>query len=187
MGGTYAEILWLPVRGLRPSRSPSGTTSLSAPTAARRTTADLLRETGPLHPQPGPRRRVRMEVPVPGNLSCAPAPACGERTLRSEDHCRCCGAKLPPEGCRSSLQSHRAAPASGNFDYSSLYRQYRGDRHHAPRTRMQGRPIRPPLARTSMMDGISCKDWTCLHRPLRPPSYLTHLQPDGADAQQGLP
>ena len=25
-------------------------------------------------------------------------PSCGERTLRSEEHCRCCGAKLPPEG-----------------------------------------------------------------------------------------
>lgn len=28
-------------------------------------------------------------------------PACGERTLRSESVCRCCGAALPPEGHRS--------------------------------------------------------------------------------------
>ena len=27
-------------------------------------------------------------------------PACGERTLRSESVCRCCGAALPPEGAQ---------------------------------------------------------------------------------------
>ena len=28
--------------------------------------------------------------------SCAPVPPAGERTLRSENVCRCCGAALPP-------------------------------------------------------------------------------------------
>ena len=28
-------------------------------------------------------------------------PSCGERTLRSEPNCRCCGAALPPESARN--------------------------------------------------------------------------------------
>ena len=48
-------------------------------------------------------------------------PSCGERTLRSEEHCRCCGAVLPPEGAQEPAD-RTEGDADGNFDYSSFYR-----------------------------------------------------------------
>ena len=48
-------------------------------------------------------------------------PSCGERTLRDEETCRCCGAVLPPEG-----QEPPSSRGSGEetFDYSQMYRQF---------------------------------------------------------------
>ena len=53
-------------------------------------------------------------------------PSCGERTLRTEERCRCCGAVLPPEGqCpEPPTQSQPGTDADGRFDYNDLYRQY---------------------------------------------------------------
>ena len=50
-------------------------------------------------------------------------PACGERTLRSESVCRCCGAALPPESAEQP-NDRAAASAEQNrdFDYSGMYR-----------------------------------------------------------------
>ena len=42
-------------------------------------------------------------------------PACGERTLRSEEHCRCCGAVLPPEGAEEPADRSED-PGEGSFD-----------------------------------------------------------------------
>ena len=51
-------------------------------------------------------------------------PACGERTLRSESVCRCCGAALPPESSAEQPNDRAAASAEQNrdFDYSGMYR-----------------------------------------------------------------
>ena len=50
-------------------------------------------------------------------------PTCGERTLRSENVCRCCGAALPPESAEQP-NDRAAASAEQNqdFDYSRMYR-----------------------------------------------------------------
>jgi predicted amidophosphoribosyltransferase len=53
-------------------------------------------------------------------------PACGERTLRSEDHCRCCGAVLPPEGAEEPAD-RTAGPGEGQ-----PVPPVSGDRLHAP-------------------------------------------------------
>ena len=48
-------------------------------------------------------------------------PSCGERTLRDEETCRCCGAVLPPEG--QEPPSSRGSDEE-TFDYSQMYRQF---------------------------------------------------------------
>ena len=50
-------------------------------------------------------------------------PSCGERTLRTEERCRCCGAVLPPESqCpEPPTQSQPGTDADGRFDYNDLY------------------------------------------------------------------
>ena len=51
-------------------------------------------------------------------------PSCGERTLRSEEICRCCGAALPPETeADEQLNDRKAAQDEqhGGFDYDSDY------------------------------------------------------------------
>ena len=84
-------------------------------------------------------------------------PSCGERTLRSEEHCRCCGAKLPPEGAE---QPNDRAEEEQNFDYASFYRQFEEGNVPDPlkeayqaafgkEDRMDGRSCTPPLSFTS--------------------------------------
>ena len=54
-------------------------------------------------------------------------PSCGERTLRSEETCRCCGAALPPETeADEQLNDRKAAQDEQHdgFDYERFYRQY---------------------------------------------------------------
>ena len=50
-------------------------------------------------------------------------PACGERTLRDAEKCRCCGAVLPPEEQEPSPVSDTT---EDSFDYSRMYRQFGG-------------------------------------------------------------
>ena len=69
-------------------------------------------------------------------------PACGERTLRSESVCRCCGAALPPETeADEQLNDRKAAQDEqhGGFDYERFYRQYE---HRGRRVRRKCRPHR---------------------------------------------
>ena len=48
-------------------------------------------------------------------------PSCGERTLRSETVCRCCGAAMPPEDQCPEPSAQTASGADQNrFDYDDL-------------------------------------------------------------------
>ena len=93
-------------------------------------------------------------------------PACGERTLRSETHCRCCGAELPPEGSTPE-PGDRTADEDGSFDYASLYRQYQD----TPAGDAMKQAYRAAFGQEEMLDGISCKDWSTYIGPAAP-SYL---------------
>ena len=96
-------------------------------------------------------------------------PACGERTLRSEDHCRCCGAVLPPEGAEEPAD-RTAGPGEGNFDYSSLYRQYQ-ETGSMPQDPMR-QAYEAAFGKDEMLDGIPCKDWADFIGPASP-AYLS--------------
>lgn len=96
-------------------------------------------------------------------------PACGERTLRSEDHCRCCGAVLPPEGAEEPAD-RMAGPGEGNFDYSSLYRQYQ-ETGSMPQDPMR-QAYEAAFGKDEMLDGIPCKDWASYIGPASP-AYLS--------------
>ena len=87
-------------------------------------------------------------------------PACGERTLRSESVCRCCGAALPPESAEQP-NDRAAASAEQNrdFDYSGMYRDemYRSftekviDPVH--------RNVRAAFGKDELIDGVPYQDW----------------------------
>ena len=93
-------------------------------------------------------------------------PSCGERTLRSEENCRCCGAKLPPEG--STPEPGDRAEEEGTFDYSSLYRQYQESGSAADPAKQM---YQAAFGKEEMLDGISCKDWSAYIGPAAP-AYL---------------
>ena len=80
-------------------------------------------------------------------------PACGERTLRSEAVCRCCGAALPPESAVEP-NDRRAAQDEQNetFDYDSFYRQNIAEPTH--------RNVRSAFGQDEMIDGIPYSDWS---------------------------
>ena len=92
-------------------------------------------------------------------------PACGERTLRSEEHCRCCGAKLPPEGAE---QPNDRAEEEQNFDYASFYRQF--EEGNVPDPLKEA--YQAAFGKEEQMDGISCKDWNA-YIGRSAPSYMT--------------
>ena len=77
-------------------------------------------------------------------------PACGERTLRDEENCRCCGAKLPPEG----QEPPTARDDAEDFDYSQMYRQF-GDTAADPEKQL----FEAAFGRDARMDGIDRQDW----------------------------
>ncbi|MGN0706923.1 MAG: RING finger protein [Faecalibacterium sp.] len=84
-------------------------------------------------------------------------PACGERTLRSEERCRCCGADMPPEG--QAQPNDRAAAESeqnGAFDYAGMYRQF-GQTGSAADPMRQA--TQAAFGAEQMLDGIPCQDW----------------------------
>ena len=89
-------------------------------------------------------------------------PACGERTLRSEDRCRCCGAQLPPEGeAQPNDRAAAQAEQGGTFDYANLYRQ--GGPEAAVR-----QTIEAAFGADQTLDGIPCQDWTDYIGPSAP-------------------
>ncbi len=90
-------------------------------------------------------------------------PACGERTLRSEEKCRCCGAVLPPEG--QEPPSART-DSDEDFDYSQMYRQFESAVSD-PEKQM----FEEAFGKDARMDGISRQDWVDFIGPAAP-SYL---------------
>ena len=66
--------------------------------------------------------------------------------------CRCCGAKLPPEGAE---QPTDRAEEEQNFDYASFYRQF--EEGNVPDPLREA--YQAAFGKEEQMDGISCKDW----------------------------
>ena len=83
-------------------------------------------------------------------------PSCGERTLRTEERCRCCGAVLPPESqCpEPPTQSQPGTDADGRFDYNDLYRQYQQTVEEPTR-----RNVQAAFGKEELIDGIPYSDW----------------------------
>ncbi len=82
-------------------------------------------------------------------------PSCGERTLRGESFCRCCGKPLPIETAQTEQPSDRAANGSEkSFDYDSIYRQTQKS-HDDPLEQQ----IHAAFGPGETLDGISCRDW----------------------------
>lgn len=95
-------------------------------------------------------------------------PACGERTLRSEEHCRCCGAVLPPEGAEEPADRSED-PGEGSFDYSSFYRQFQET--GTPSADPMKQAYEAAFGKEEAMDGIPCADWASYIGPASP-SYM---------------
>ena len=77
-------------------------------------------------------------------------PACGERTLRDAEKCRCCGAVLPPEEQEPSPVSDTT---EDSFDYSRMYRQFGGAAD--PEKEF----FEEAFGKEARMDGIARQDW----------------------------
>ena len=92
-------------------------------------------------------------------------PACGERTLRSEEHCRCCGAVLPPEGAEEPADRSED-PGEGSFDYSSFYRQFQET--GTPSADPMKQAYEAAFGKEEAMDGIPCADWASYIGPASP-------------------
>lgn len=89
-------------------------------------------------------------------------PSCGERTLRDEETCRCCGAVLPPEG-----QEPPSSRGSGEetFDYSQMYRQF------STSADPEKEFFEDAFGKEAKMDGIARQDWLDYIGPAAP-AYL---------------
>lgn len=84
--------------------------------------------------------------------------ACGERTLRSEPVCRCCGAALPPEDTSKPGAGYSAAdPREERFDYASFYAQ--NQRQAASAAERVRQIYKTAFGSDELMDGIPCSDW----------------------------
>ena len=84
-------------------------------------------------------------------------PSCGERTLRSEETCRCCGAALPPETeADEQLNDRKAAQDEqhGGFDYERFYRQYEQQTMDPLHRNLQA-----AFGKDELIDGIPSSDW----------------------------
>ena len=94
-------------------------------------------------------------------------PACGERTLRSQETCRCCGAALPPEG-EEQPNDRKAAEneRDGSCDYAGLYRQFEQQTMDPLHQTMQA-----AFGKEELMDGIPSSDWTA-YIGAAAPAYL---------------
>ena len=89
-------------------------------------------------------------------------PSCGERTLRDEETCRCCGAVLPPEG--QEPPSSRGSDEE-TFDYSQMYRQF------GTSTDPEKEFFEDAFGKEAKMDGIARQDWLDYIGPAAP-AYL---------------
>lgn len=100
-------------------------------------------------------------------------PACGERTLRSEEHCRCCGAVLPPEGAEEPADRSEE-PGEGSFDYSSFYRQFQET--GTPSADPMKQAYEAAFGKEEAMDGIPCADWASYIGPASPAYMNTYCR-----------
>ena len=100
-------------------------------------------------------------------------PACGERTLRSEEHCRCCGAVLPPEGAEEPADRSED-PGEGSFDYSSFYRQFQET--GTPPADPMKQAYEAAFGKEEAMDGIPCADWASYIGPASPAYMNTYCR-----------
>ena len=87
-------------------------------------------------------------------------PACGERTLRSESVCRCCGAALPPESAEQP-NDRAAASAEQNrdFDYSGMYRDEMYRNFTEKVVDPVHRNVRAAFGKDELIDGVPYQDW----------------------------
>ena len=87
-------------------------------------------------------------------------PACGERTLRSENVCRCCGAALPPESAEQP-NDRAAASAEQNrdFDYSGMYRDEMYRNFTEKVIDPVHRNVRAAFGKDELIDGVPYQDW----------------------------
>ena len=87
-------------------------------------------------------------------------PSCGERTLRSEETCRCCGAALPPESAEQP-NDRAAASAEQNrdFDYSGMYRDEMYRNFTEKVIDPVHRNVRAAFGKDEMIDGVPYQDW----------------------------
>lgn len=82
-------------------------------------------------------------------------PGCGERTLRTEARCRCCGAELPPESqCPEPAARDADGPEDGRFDYDDFYRQYQQTVEEPTH-----RNVQAAFGKEELIDGIPYSDW----------------------------
>ena len=100
-------------------------------------------------------------------------PACGERTLRSEEHCRCCGAVLPPEGAEEPADRSEDS-GEGGFDYSSFYRQFQET--GTPSADPMKQAYEAAFGKEEVMDGIPCADWASYIGPASPAYMNTYCR-----------
>ena len=87
-------------------------------------------------------------------------PTCGERTLRSENVCRCCGAALPPESAEQP-NDRAAASAEQNqdFDYSRMYRDEMYRNFTEKVVDPVHRNVRAAFGKDELIDGVPYQDW----------------------------
>ena len=87
-------------------------------------------------------------------------PHCGERTLRSEDTCRCCGAALPPEAAEQPNDRAAANAAQNeNFNYDSMYRDEMYRRFNEQVVDPVHRNVRAAFGPDELIDGAPYQDW----------------------------
>ena len=87
-------------------------------------------------------------------------PSCGERTLRSEPICRCCGAALPPESAEQPNDRKAAeTEQNGSFDYDGLYRNEMYRRYQEQVVDPVHRSVRAAFGPEELIDGIPSRDW----------------------------
>ena len=139
------------------------------PTAARLITA-IVTKSSAAASMPRPTPPDTSGSSLIRKVSCAPAPACGERTLRSESVCRCCGAALPPEGAQEPADRADSDEHSEEFDYSTFYRQFQET--GAPQVDPLRQTYQAAFGKEEVMDGIPCKDWADFIGPASP-AYLS--------------
>lgn len=87
-------------------------------------------------------------------------PKCGERTLRSEPNCRCCGAELPPEGAEQpNDRAAASAEQNANFNYDNMYRDEMYRRFNEQVVDPVHRNVRAAFGPEEKIDGIPYQDW----------------------------